>query len=125
MEPSLVLTIIGSIIIAIGVLFNLKPELVNQKTMGEMGEEAAQASAGLRTVLGGQAIALGTIAIYCRDFTGDSAETILWAIGIGLLFIPATIIGTKVRGYSDEFPIPPVILLTVLSGLALYTATSM
>lgn len=125
MEPNLTFTIIGAVTILIGVVFNLKPREVNLSIMGEMGEEAAEASAALRTILGAQAIALGTIAIYCRDFTGDAAETLLWAMGISLLIIPAAIVGTKVRGFSDEFPIPPVVLLTVLSGLALYTATSM
>jgi len=39
METSLALTIIGSVLILVGVIFNVIPKVVNQKTMGDLAEE--------------------------------------------------------------------------------------
>ena len=49
METSLALTIIGSILILVGVIFNVIPKVVNQKTMGDLAEEAVNPAAALRT----------------------------------------------------------------------------
>ena len=38
METSLALTIIGSVLILVGVIFNVIPKDVNQKTMGDLAE---------------------------------------------------------------------------------------
>ena len=53
METSLALTIIGSVLILVGVIFNVIPKVVNQKTMGDLAEEAVNPAAALRTVIGG------------------------------------------------------------------------
>jgi uncharacterized protein YjeT (DUF2065 family) len=67
METSLALTIIGSVLLLVGIIFNVIPKVVNQKTMGDLAEEAVNPAAALRTVIGGSAIAFGFIALYCRD----------------------------------------------------------
>ena len=48
METSLALTIIGSELILVGVIFNVIPKVVNQKTMGELAEEAVNPEAAFR-----------------------------------------------------------------------------
>ena len=48
METSLVLTIIGSELILVGVILNVIPKVVNQKTMGELAEEGVNPEAAFR-----------------------------------------------------------------------------
>jgi hypothetical protein len=57
MEASLALTIIGTILILVGLIFNAIPVLVNKQVMGDLAEEAVNPAAALRTILGGSAIA--------------------------------------------------------------------
>ena len=52
METSLALTIIGSELILVGVILIVIPKVVNQKTMGDLVEEAVNPAAALRTVIG-------------------------------------------------------------------------
>ena len=48
METSLALTIIGSELILVGVILNVIPKVVNQKTMGELAEEGVNPEAAFR-----------------------------------------------------------------------------
>ncbi len=48
METSLVLTIIGSVLILVGVIFNAIPKVVNQKPMGDLAEGAVNPAAAFR-----------------------------------------------------------------------------
>ena len=48
METSLVLTIIGSVLILVGVIFNAIPKVVNQKPMGDPAEGAVNPAAAFR-----------------------------------------------------------------------------
>ena len=48
METSLVLTIIGSVLILVGVIFNAIPKVVNQKPMGDLSEGAVNPAAAFR-----------------------------------------------------------------------------
>ena len=48
METSLALTIIGSELILVGVILNVIQKVVNQKTMGELAEEAVNPEAAFR-----------------------------------------------------------------------------
>ena len=50
METSLALTIIGCVLILVGVIFNVIPKVVNQKIMGDLAEEAVNPAVVLRTV---------------------------------------------------------------------------
>ena len=63
METNLPLTIIGSVLILVGIIFNAAPKLVNEKIMGQLRKEVVGISALFRVVLGGLAIAIGTIAL--------------------------------------------------------------
>ena len=118
METNLALTIIGSVLILVGIIFNAVPKLVNEKIMGQLPKEAVGISALFRVVLGGLAIAIGTIALYCRHLPAEHAGYLLFSMGSGFVVVILTIISGKLRGFDDEIPIPPIILFTLLTILA-------
>ena len=118
METNLGLTIIGSVLVLLGTIFNAVPKLVNEKIMGQLPKEAVGISALFRVVLGGLAIAIGTIALYCRHLPAEHAGHLLFSMGSGFVVVILTIISGKLRGFDDEIPIPPIILFTLLTILA-------
>ena len=118
MAPNLALTIIGSILILVGIIFNAIPKLVNEKIMGQLPTEAVEISALFRIVLGGLAIAIGTIALYGRHLPVEHAGHLLFSMGSGFVIVILTLISGKLRGFDDEIPIPPIILFTLLTILA-------
>ena len=122
METSLALTIIGSVLTLDGVLFNAIPEIVNQKVMGDLAEEAVNPAAALRTVIGGAALAFGFTALYCRNLPTKQASTLLTAMGTGMIVIMSTIILIKLRGFGEDIPIPPVIMFIILIFIAFYSS---
>ena len=90
--------------------------------MGDLAEEAVNPAVALRTVIGGSAIAFGFIALYCRDLPTEQDSILLTAQGIGMFVIMTTIILTKLRGFGDDIPIPPVIMFIVLIIIAFYAS---
>ena len=122
METNLALTIIGSVLILVGIIFNAVPKLVNKKIMGQLPKEAVEISALFRIVLGGLAIAIGTIALYCRYLPAEYAGHLLFSMGSGFVVVILTIVSGKLRGFDDEIPIPPIILFTLLTILAYYSS---
>ena len=122
METSLALTIIGTILTLVGIIFNAIPVLVNKQIMGDLAEEAINPAAALRTVLGGTAIAVGFIALYCRGLPSKQASTLLIALGIGMIVIMSTIILIKPRGFADDIPIPPLVMFVILTSIAFYAS---
>ena len=122
MEASLALTIIGTVLILVGIIFNAIPVLVNKQIMGDLAEEAINPAAALRTVLGGTAIAVGFIALYCRGLPFEQAGTLLIALGIGMIVIMSTIILIKPRGFADDIPIPPLVMFVILTSIAFYAS---
>ena len=122
METRLALTIIGSVLTLVGVLFNAIPEIVNQKVLGDLVEAAVNPAAALRTVIGGAALAFGFTALYCRNLPTKQASTLLTAMGIGMIVIMSTIILIKLRGFGEDIPIPPVIMFIILIFIAFYSS---
>ena len=122
METSLALTIIGSVLTLVGVLFNAIPKVANQKLMGELAEETVNPAAALRSIIGGSAFTVGFTALYCRNLPAEQASTLLTALGIGMIVIMSTIILTKFRGFADDFPIPPVVMIIILISIAFYAS---
>ena len=118
METNLALTIIGTVMILVGLIFNAIPKVVNEKIMGKLPEEAVGISALFRVVLGGLAIAIGTIALYCRHLPAEYAGHLLFSMGSGFVVVILTIVSGKLRGFDDEIPIPRIILFTLLTILA-------
>jgi len=122
MEASLALTIIGTVLILVGLIFNAIPLLVNKQVMGDLAEEAVNPAAALRTILGGSAIAVGFIAFYCRGLPNEQASILLTALGVGMIVIMTTIILIKPRGFADDIPIPPVVMFIILTIIAFYAS---
>ena len=122
MDTSLALTIIGTILTLVGIIFNAIPVLVNKQIMGDLAEEAINPAAALRTVLGGTSIAVGFIALYCRGLPFEQAGTLLIALGIGMIVIMSTIILIKPRGFADDIPIPPLVMFVILTSIAFYAS---
>ena len=122
MDTTLALTIIGSVMILVGIIFNAIPKVVNEKIMGQLPEDAVGISALFRVVLGGFGIAIGTIALYCRDLPPEHASRLLFSIGSGFIVVILTIVSGKLRGFDDDLPIPPIILFTLLTILAYYSS---
>ena len=118
MDTNLALTIIGSALILVGVIFNAIPKVINEKIMGELPEDAVNISALFRVVLGGFGIAIGTIAMYCRDLPVEYASKVLFSMGSGFIIVIITIISGKFRGFDENLPLPPIILFTLLTILA-------
>ena len=122
MDTSLALTIIGSVMILVGLIFNAIPKVVNEKIMGELHPEAVNIAALFRVILGGIAIAIGVISVYCRGLPSEHASTLLFSLGLGFIVINFGIISGKFRGFGDELPLPPIIMFILLSLLAFYAS---
>ena len=113
MKTSLALTFICSVLTLVGFLFNAIPEIVNQKVMGDLAEEAVNPAAALRTVIGGAALAFGFTALYCRNLPTKQASTLLTAMGTGMIVLMSTIILKKLRGFGEDIPITPIIMFII------------
>jgi len=120
MDTNLALTIIGSVLTVIGVVFIAVPKVVNEKTINDLPSEAVNISAVFRSANGGLGLALGIIAIYCRNLPSEYAETVLLSLGIGFVIINLALLSGK--RFEDELPIPPMVIFLILAILAFYSA---
>ena len=89
MDTKLVLTIIGSVLSLIGIVFISIPKVVNEKTMSNLPSEAVGISALFRAANGGLGLALGLVAIYCRNLPPEYAKTVILSLGTGFIFVNA------------------------------------
>ena len=122
MDTNLALTIIGSVMTVIGVVFIAIPKVVNEKTMNDLPSEAVNISALFRAANGGLGLALGMVAIYARNLPTEYAETVLLSLGTGFILVNMALLSGKIRGFGDELPVPPMVIFLVLTILAYYTA---
>ena len=122
MDTNLALTIIGSVMTVIGVVFIAIPKVVNEKTMNDLPSEAVNISALFRAANGGLGLALGMVAIYARNLPTEYAETILLSLGTGFILVNMALLSGKIRGFGDELPVPPMVIFLILTILAYYTA---
>ena len=122
MDTNLALTIIGSVMTVIGVVFIAIPKVVNEKTMNNLPSEAVNISALFRAANGGLGLALGMVAIYARNLPTEYAETVLLSLGTGFILVNMALLSGKIRGFGDELPVPPMAIFLVLTILAYYTA---
>ena len=67
-------------------------------------------------------LTVALIAFMSRNLEPAAASVVLCAIGIGLVTTICFVVLNKVRGFSDEIPIPPMVLLGVLSIIAFIAA---
>ena len=122
MDTNIVLTVIGIVLSLIGIIFIAIPKVVNEKTMSNLPSNAVGISALFRAANGGLGLALGLVAIYCRNLPPEYAKTVILSLGTG--FINLALISGKLRGFDDELPVPPMIIFGILTVLAYYTALS-
>ena len=122
MDTNLALTIIGSVMTVIGVVFIAIPKVVNEKTMNDLPSEAVNISALFRAANGGLGLALGMVAIYARNLPTEYAETVLLSLGTGFILVNMALMSGKIRGFGDELPVPPMVIFLILTILAYYTA---
>ena len=122
MDTNLALTIIGSVMTVIGVVFIAIPKVVNEKTMNDLPSEAVNISALFRAANGGLGLALGMVAIYARNLPTEYAETVLLSLGTGFILVNMALLSGKIRGFGDELPFPPMVIFLILTILAYYTA---
>ena len=122
MDTNLALTIIGSVMTVIGVVFIAIPKVVNEKTMNDLPSEAVNISALFRAANGGLGLALGMVAIYTRNLPTEYAETVLLSLGTGFILVNMALLSGKIRGFGDELPVPPMVIFLILTILAYYTA---
>ena len=122
MESSLAFTIIAVALTLLGLFKFIAPKKFNENAMGQLHEEAVNPAAAIRSALGGMVLTVALIAFMSRGLDQEAASVVLFAIGIGLVTTICFVILNKVRGFSDEIPIPPMILLGVLSIIAFVAA---
>tara|TARA_S200000501_G_scaffold4282_1_gene3705 strand:- start:1170 stop:1544 length:375 start_codon:yes stop_codon:yes gene_type:complete len=122
MDTNLALTIIGSVMTVIGVVFIAIPKVVNEKTMNDLPSEAVNISALFRAANGGLGLALGMVAIYARNLPTEYAETVLLSLGTGFILVNMALLSGKIRGFGDELPVPPMAIFLILTIIAYYTA---
>jgi len=124
MDTNIVLTVIGIVLSLIGIIFIAIPKVVNEKTMSNLPSNAVGISALFRAANGGLGLALGLVAIYCRNLPPEYAKTVILSLGTGFIFVNLALISGKLRGFADELPVPPMIIFGILTVLAYYTALS-
>ena len=121
MDTNLALTIIGVVLMLVGVIFNVIPKQVNKKINPDIPAEAESIAATFRVIIGGIAFALGYITFYCRNLPMTQAMTLLCALGVGFIIIVLAIVSVKPRGFDKNIAFPPVIMFAVLTSIAFYT----
>ena len=121
MDNSLSLTIIGTVLTLIGVVFIAIPKVVNEKVINDLPHEAIDTAAFFRAVNGALGLALGIVAIYCRNLPLEYSKTVLLSLGTGFFIFLIALGSCKIRGFGDV-PIPPMIIFTILTILAYYSA---
>ena len=115
-------TIIAFALTLLGLFKFIAPKKFNENAMGELHEEAVNPAAAIRSALGGMVLTVALIAFMSRNLEPAAASVVLCAIGIGLVTTICFVVLNKVRGFSDEVPIPPMVLLGVLSIIAFVAA---
>ena len=121
MDTNMALTIIGVVLMLVGVIFNVIPKQVNKKINPDIPAEAENIAATFRVIIGGIAIALGFIVFYCRNLPIQEAMTLLYGLCIGFIVIALCIISVKPRGFDKQIAFPPVIMFAILTVVAFYT----
>ena len=121
--------IVGAITLFVGLRMNLNPEAFNEQIFGKkIHESAIGETNAMRMANGGGVKAISTIMLTTIWFTlaGDpstvaqSQGNLMLSTAIGLGVFLATIIGAKVRGYTESVPKLPMIVLPILIIVALW-----
>ena len=124
MVTVIAMQIVGAICVVIGIVMNLDPVGFNERIFGKVDKKAVNQLAALRLPIGGSTMAVGIINLYCSltITSGDALKSILLATAIGFIVIGATVISGTVRGFSDDIPPLPIVVLSVMTAICLYAS---
>ena len=129
MEPLIPMGIVGTITLIIGIKMNLNPEAFNEQIFGKKIHESALGETNaMRMAVGGGLLAISTIMLTTIWFSFEAANVdqsianLMLSTAIGLGVFLATIVGAKVRGYTESIPKLPMIVLPLLILLSLWGA---
>lgn len=122
MDTTTALTIIGGILMVLGIAKVIFPKQFNQNIMGDLHAEAVNPAAAIRVALGGAILISGIVALMCRNLPAEAASSLLMAMGIGFIVVMASVASNKFRGFSSNIPMPPMVIFTVLIVVAFSAA---
>jgi len=122
MEYVLAMQIVGGVMLLTGIKMNVDPKGFNRDMYGDfVGIDSGEASA-MRMAVGGGPIGMATILLYASLNLGDAdaGATILVGAGLGLSAFLITIINAKFRGFLDNLPTLPMVMIPALIILCFY-----
>ena len=124
MGPQLVLTIIGAINILMGIAIYAGAEsIVSGGAFSDylINDASIKVGTYMHEAVASFMIAFGCVATLSRDMEDASAKKLLFAIGIAYVINLASVL-LHIMNPEVHPPIPAVIILFALTGLAFYTS---
>ena len=124
MSPQLVLTVIGAINVLMGIAIYVGAEsIVSGGAFSQHLINATSIKVGtyMHEAVAPFMIAFGFVALLCRDMEDASAKKLLFAIGVAYIINLASVL-LHVINPEVHPPIPAVIIMSVLTGLAFYSS---
>ncbi len=124
MSPQLVLTAIGAINVLMGIAIYVGAEgIVSGGAFSQHLINAISIKVGtyMHEAVASFMIAFGFVALLCRDMEDAPAKKLLFAIGVAYIINLASVL-LHVINPEVHPPIPAVIIMSVLTGVAFYSA---
>ena len=124
MSPQLVLTIIGAINILMGIAIYAGAEsIVTGGAFSDylINDASIKVGTYMHEAVASSMIAFGCVAILSRDMEDASAKKLLFAIGVAYVINLASVL-LHIMNPEVHPPIPAVIIISALTGLAFYTS---
>jgi hypothetical protein len=124
MSPQLVLTVIGAINVLMGIAIYVGAEsIVSGGAFSQHLINATSIKVGtyMHEAVASFMIAFGFVALLCRDMEDASAKKLLFAIGVAYIINLASVL-LHVINPEVHPPIPAVIIMSVLTGVAFYSS---
>ena len=124
MEHALAMQIAGAVLVLIGIMKNRDPIGMNKSIFGDVEGVDGGPAAAMRMLIGGAFAGIGTINLYCsfcvEDAVASEAILVGTAMALGLVF--GTIVWSKLRGFMNHIPTPPLVVFPTLIAVCLYSA---
>ena len=124
MSPQLVLTIIGAINILMGIAIYAGAEsIVTGGAFSDylINDASIKVGTYMHEAVASFMIAFGCVAILSRDMENASAKKLLFAIGIAYIINLASVL-LHIMNPEVNPPVPAVVIIIALTGLAFYTS---
>ena len=124
MSPQLLLTIIGAVNIVMGVAIYVGAEsIVTGGAFSSylINDASIKVGVYMHEAVASFMIAFGFVALLSRDIEDSSAKKLLFAIGVAYV-VNLTSVFLHIMNPEVHPPIPAVIIILILAGLAFYTS---